>query len=58
MRKLETLIEMNKLGKENRRNKLEHKLKQKGYANIEVLFDPLTLNSETTSISQGLENII
>ena len=43
MTKLETLIELNNLEKQNRRNRLEDKLKQqKYYGEIEELFDPLT----------------
>ena len=42
MGKLETLIELNRLQKENRRNRLEEKLrKQEYYGEIEELFDPL-----------------
>ena len=43
MTKLETLIELNYLEKQNRRNRLEDKLKQQEYyGEIEELFDPLT----------------
>ena len=43
MTKLETLIELNNLEKQNRRNRLENKLKQQEYyGEIEELFDPLT----------------
>ena len=43
MTKLETLIEINNLEKQNRRNRLEDKLKQQQYyGEIEELFDPLT----------------
>ena len=43
MTKLETLIELNNLEKQNRRNRLEDKLKkQEYYGEIEELFDPLT----------------
>ena len=43
MTKLETLIELNNLEKENRRNIFEDKLKQQEYCGeIEKLFDPLT----------------
>ena len=50
--KLEKLIELNNLEKQNRRNRLEDKLKQqKYYGEIEELFDPLTktlnANNET-----------
>ena len=41
--KLETLIKLNNLEKQNRRNRLEDKLKQQEYyGEIEDLFDPLT----------------
>ena len=43
MTKLETLIELKNLEKQNRRNRLEDKLKQQEYyGEIEELFDPLT----------------
>ena len=43
MTKLETLIESNNLEKQNRKNRLENKLKQQEYyGEIEALFDPLT----------------
>ena len=43
MTKLETLIELNNLEKQNRRNRLEDKLKQQEYyGELEELFDPLT----------------
>ena len=43
MTKIETLIELNNLEKQNRRNRLEDKLKQQEYyGEIEELFDPLT----------------
>ena len=48
MAKLDKLIELNSLEKQNRRNRLEDKLKQQEYyGEIEELFDPLikTLNS-------------
>ena len=52
MTKLEKLIELNNLEKQNRKNRLEDKLKQQEYyGEIEELFDPLTktlnANSET-----------
>ena len=50
MKKLETLIELNNLEKQNRKNRLEDKLKQQEYyGEIEELFDPLTktLNANT-----------
>ena len=48
MTKLDKLIELNKLEKENRKNRLEDKLKQEYYGDIEELFDPLskTLNAK------------
>ena len=43
MTKLESLIELNNLEKQNRKNRLEDKLKQQEYyGEIEELFDPLT----------------
>ena len=43
MTKLETLIELNYLEKQNRKNRLDDKLKQQEYyGEIEELFDPLT----------------
>ena len=43
MTKLETLIELNNLEKQNKKNRLEDKLKQQEYyGEIEELFDPLT----------------
>ena len=43
MVKLDKLIEINSLEKQNRRNRLEDKLKQQEYyGDIEELFDPLT----------------
>ena len=50
MTKLETLIELNNLEKQNRSNRLEEKLKQQEYSGeIEELFDPLikTLNANS-----------
>ena len=51
MTKLETLINLNHLEKQNRKNRLEDKLKQQEYyGEIEELFDPLTKTiSETAS---------
>ena len=51
MTKLDKLIELNDLEKQNRRNRLEDKLKQQEYyGEIEELFDPLTKTiSETAS---------
>ena len=43
MTKLETVIKLNNLEKQNRSNRLEDKLKkQEYYGEIEELFDPLT----------------
>ena len=42
MTKLDELIELNYLEKQNRQNRLEDKLKQEYYGEIEELFDPLT----------------
>ena len=50
MTKLDELIDLNYLEKQNRRNRLEDKLKQQEYyGEIEELFDPLTktLNANT-----------
>ena len=45
--KLEKRIELNNLEKQNRKNRLEDKLKQQEYyGEIEELFDPLNENSE------------
>ena len=41
MVKLEKLIELNNLENQNRRNRLENKLKQEYYGDMEELFDPL-----------------
>ena len=51
MTELDKLIELNNLQKQNRRNRLEDKLKQQEYyGEIEELFDPLTkIISETAS---------
>ena len=51
MTKLDKLIELNNLEKQNRRNRLEDKIKQQEYyGEIEELFDPLTKTiSETAS---------
>ena len=43
MGELETLIELNRIEKEKRGNRLEEKLRiQEYYVELEVLFDPLT----------------
>ena len=50
MAKLDKLIELNSLDKQNRRNRLEDKLRQqKYYEEIEGLFDPLTKTLNTNS---------
>ena len=50
MTKLDELIELNYLEKQNRNNRLEDKLKQQEYyGEIEELFDPLTKNLNTNS---------
>ena len=54
MAKIDKLIELNSLEKQNRRNRLEDKLKQqKYYADIEELFDPLT-KTLTTNTERNL----
>ena len=59
MTTLDKLIELNKLQKQNRKNRLEDKLKQEYYGYIEELFDPLTetlnANSET-SLAHNAQN--
>ena len=63
MQKLETLIELKRLEKANRRNRLEkNSRKQDYYGEIEELFDPLTktLNAYREKISianQTLETL-
>ena len=50
MTKLETIIELNNLEKQNRKNRLEDKLKQQEYyGEIEELFDPLTKSLNANS---------
>ena len=50
MTRLHKLIELNNLEKQNRRNRLEDKLKQQKYYDEIELFDPLTKTiSETAS---------
>ena len=45
MTKLDKLIELNKLQKINRKNRLEDNLKQQQYCDeIKDLFDPLTIS--------------
>ena len=56
MTKLDKLIELNNLEKQNRKNRLEDKLKQQEYyGEIEELFDPLT-KTISESASQINEN--
>ena len=58
MTKLDKLIELNNLAKQNRRNRLEDKLKQQEYyGDIEELFDPLTktlnaINEQNLALSE------
>ena len=50
MGKLETLLELNRFEKENRRNRLEEKLRnQEYYGEIEELVDPLFKNINANS---------
>ena len=58
MAKLDKLIELNSLGKQNRRNRLEEKLRQQEYyGDIKDLFDPLTKTSNTNAETvQTLQN--
>ena len=50
MAKLDKLIELNSLEKQNRRNRLEDKLRQQQYyGGIEELFDPVTKTLNTNS---------
>ena len=50
MTKLDELIELNYLEKQNRKNRLEDKLKQQEYyGETEELFDPLTKTLNTNS---------
>ena len=58
MAKLDKLIEINSLEKQNRKNRLEENLKQQEYyGEIEELFDPLskTLNTNAETM-QTLQN--
>ena len=58
MAKLDKLIELNSLEKQNRKNRLEDKLNQQEYyGEIEELFDPLTkiLNTNAETM-QALQN--
>ena len=60
MTKLDKLIELNKLEKLNRRNRLGDKLRQQEYyGEIEDLFDPLTktLNTNAESMQVILKKI-
>ena len=47
MTKLETLIKLNNLEKQNRRNRLDKLKQQEYYGEIEELFDPLTKTLNT-----------
>ena len=58
MTKLDKLIELNNLEKQNRRNRLEDKLKQQEYyGEIEELFDPLTktISENALQINENTE---
>ena len=57
MTKLETLIKLNNLEKQNRRNRLEKLRQQEYYGDMEDLFDPLTKTLNTNSEAwQTLQN--
>ena len=58
MAKLDKLIELNSVEKQNRRNRLEDKLRQQEYyGDIEDLFDPLTRTLNTNAEEmQALQN--
>ena len=57
MTRLDRLIELNKLQKINRRNRLEGKLKQEYYGEIEQSFDTLTKTLNTNAETmQALQN--
>ena len=57
MTKLETLIKLNILEKQNRKNRLEDKLKQQEYSGeIEELFDPLTKTIRETASQINANN--
>ena len=57
MTKLDKLIELNNLEKQNRRNRLEDKLKQQEYyGEIEELFDPLTKTLNTNNEAMQAHN--
>ena len=58
MAKLDKLIELNSLEKQNRRNRLEDKLRQQEYyGDIEDLFDTLTKTLNTNAETmQALQN--
>ena len=60
MIKLDELIELNYLEKQNRKNRLEDKFKQQEYyGEIEELFDPLTKTLNTNAETmQALQNKI
>ena len=59
MTKLETFIKLNNLEKQNRRNRLEDKLKQQEhYGEIKELFDPVTktLNVNSDALLPNLQS--
>ena len=57
MTKLDKLIELNYLEKQNRRNRLEDNLKQQEYYDeIEELFDPLTKTLNTNNEAKQAQN--
>ena len=57
MTKIQTLIKLNNLEKQNRKNRLEDKLKQQEYyAEIEELFDPLTKTLNTNNEAMQAQN--
>ena len=59
MATLDKLIELNSLKKQNRRNRLEDKLRQQYYGDIEDLFDLLTNTLNTivrNSMSYSKQN--
>ena len=57
MTKLETLIKLNNLEKQNRKSRLEDKLKQQEYyGEIEELFHPLTKTLNTNNKAKQAQN--
>ena len=58
MTKLDNLIELKSLEKQNRKNRLDDKLRQQeNYGDIEELFDPVTKTLNTVSEEmQALQN--